>query len=242
MQIPTIAVVGGKSSGKTTAAEAIIKGLAEKGYLVAAVKHIPELDFTIDTVGKDTWRYAQVGAHIILSVAAKELTIIQKVDTTRISLDNIIRNCQEDVDVIVLEGFRKLVAQDPLVLKVVIAKTADEVLEASNFYKPILAFAGSASSIEILGSKIPYANPIKEPEKLAGIVDKRLRPVIEKRRELKLKETLKLQIDGKSISLNPFVQTMMRNVIFSMISTLKGVTLKGNEKILIDLTSPPQNQ
>ena len=53
-----IAVVGIKSSGKTTTIEALTKELTKRGYKIAVVKHIPEPDFTIDTVGKDTWRFA----------------------------------------------------------------------------------------------------------------------------------------------------------------------------------------
>ena len=37
-----VAVVGSGNSGKTTAIEAIIKGLTEGGYTVASAKRIPE--------------------------------------------------------------------------------------------------------------------------------------------------------------------------------------------------------
>lgn len=244
LPIPVIAIVGSKRSGKTTTVEAIVKGLTAKGYRVAAVKHIHEPDFTMDTVGKDTWRYAQAGANLIISAAAKELSIIKKVGTTKFSLSDIIKNCQDDVDVIIIEGFRNLVAQDPLVPKIVTAKTSAEILEASKFLKPILAFAGPTPppTNEVSGSKIPYADSIKEPEKLVDSVDKRIASVIKKRKELKLQETVEVQIDGKTIPLNQFVQKIMRNVLFSMVSTLKGATLKGDEKILIALSSSPKNQ
>ena len=73
-----IAVVGTKKSGKTTTIENLTRELTKRGYKVATIKHINEPDFTIDTLGKDTWRYAQAGAKTIISVATNETAIIQK--------------------------------------------------------------------------------------------------------------------------------------------------------------------
>ena len=54
-------VVGSKKSGKTTTTENLTRELTKRGYNVAAIKHVSEQDFTIDTVGKDTWRFAKAG-------------------------------------------------------------------------------------------------------------------------------------------------------------------------------------
>ncbi|MCJ7559854.1 molybdopterin-guanine dinucleotide biosynthesis protein B, partial [Candidatus Bathyarchaeota archaeon] len=64
-----IAVVGSKKSGKTTTIENLVRELTKKGYKVAAIKHVSEPDFTIDTAGKDTWKFAKAGAKTIISVA-----------------------------------------------------------------------------------------------------------------------------------------------------------------------------
>jgi len=120
-----IAVVGSKKSGKTTAIETLVRGLTKRGYRIATVKHIPEADFTIDTKGKDTWRHAKAGACIVVSVAPNELATIKKVDTTKYGLGEILRNVEEDVDITILEGFRKLIEQSSAVPKIVAAKTTD---------------------------------------------------------------------------------------------------------------------
>ena len=104
-----IAVVGSSNSGKTTAVEALIRGLTKNGYSVASAKRIPEPEFTIDQEGKDTWRHAKAGASTVLSVAPKELTAIKKVDTTEYSLEQIIDEFEDEVDIIILEGFKRLV-------------------------------------------------------------------------------------------------------------------------------------
>jgi len=229
LPIPIIGVVGSRQSGKTTTVETIVRELTRKGYRAATVKHIHEPDFTIDTKGKDSWRHAQAGAHIIVSVAAKELTIIKKVDTAKYTLQDITKNCEDDTDIIVVEGLRDKVAQDLNVPKIVTAKNKDEIEEARQIFKPILAFTGPISKAETATLKIPYVDVKKEPKKLIEIIDKRIGPIIRKRREAK--ETLSINVNGKMLPLNPYVQKVTRNVMFAVISTLKGITIQGNENI-----------
>jgi len=168
-----IAVIGSRQSGKTTAIETIIKGLTKKGRKIAAIKHIPEEDFTMDTEQKDTWRYTKSGAQVVASIAPHEIAIIRKVDTTKLSLDQITRICENNFDLLILEGFRKLVEKDSTVQKIVAAKTTEEMLNASKRYKPILAFVGPLPS-QATKLRIPYINPFREPDKLVNLVNERL--------------------------------------------------------------------
>jgi tetrahydromethanopterin S-methyltransferase subunit A len=70
-----------------------------------------------------------------------------------------------------LEGFRKFVAGKKAIPKIVVVKSAEEVLEATKNIKPILAFTGPCST-ENLNLEIPYVNVLKNPEKIADIVEK----------------------------------------------------------------------
>jgi len=229
-----VAVVGSKKSGKTTAIETLIKGLTKRGYKIATVKHIPEVDFTIDTEGKDTWRHAKAGASTVISVAPNELATIKKVDTTKYDLSEIIRNVEDYVDIIILEGFRKLIEQNSAIPKIVAAKTTSEILEASKRCKPILSFVGPIPT-EAARLNIPYIDMLKEPEKLVNSVDKKLAASIEKRR--KRREDIQIQIDGRPLPLNPFVQKIMRNTILAMVSTLKGTKIKRDESLFLNVRS-----
>lgn len=164
-----IAVIGSKRSGKTTTIEVLVRGLTKQGYRVATIKHVSKPNFTIDCEGKDTWRHAQAGAQTTVVVAPKELGIIKKTNTMRLSLQKILKNCQNNVDIIILEGFRSLVGKKTTVPKIVSIKTLEEAMEASNRFKPVIAFTGSKASIaKELG--IPVINVLKEPEKLVEIV------------------------------------------------------------------------
>jgi molybdopterin-guanine dinucleotide biosynthesis protein B len=165
-----IAVVGGKKSGKTETIEILIKELTQRGYKVAAVKHIPEPDFTIDTKGKDTWKFAQSGAKIIVGVSGAEIATIEKTETRNLSLKAILRKCRGS-DLIFLEGLRKLVAQDKSIYKIAVVRSPEEVAEDFKIFQPILAFTGPYQPKSGLKG-IPYVDIRKDPEKLADLVER----------------------------------------------------------------------
>lgn len=169
MKIKVIAVVGTKKSGKTTTTESLIRELTRRGYKVATIKHVPEPDFTIDTPGKDTWRHAQAGAKTIISAAATEIATIEKIPLETVSLDALIKRCKGN-DVVFIEGLKKKVAKRRSIPKIVVATTMDEAMNAVETYKPILAFSGPYST-ENLNFEFPYADAVKNPEKLADIVE-----------------------------------------------------------------------
>jgi molybdopterin-guanine dinucleotide biosynthesis protein B len=234
--VPVIAVVGSRHSGKTATVEAIVRELTGRGYRVATAKHIHDPDFTLDTEGRDTWRHTKAGACVTIAVAAKELATIRKVNTAELSLNDITKDCEENIDVIVTEGFRGLLAQDLTVPKVVTIKNKNEIDEATQAFKPILAFAGEIHGAEKYKSKIPILNIAKESGKLTEIIGKRIAPIIAKRRETT--ESTSIEINGKALPLNPYVQKVTRNVIIGILSTLKGAEITGNENIKIEVTKP----
>jgi len=165
-----IAVVGGKSSGKTTTIEALTRELNRRGYKIAVVKHIPEPNFTIDRTGKDTWKFAQSGAKTIISIASNEVATIEKMNTKNLSLKNILQKCKGN-DAVFLEGFRKLVSKNKNIHKIVTVKSAEEALEAIKNFEPILALTGPYST-EKMKLKISYINVLENPEKIADTVEK----------------------------------------------------------------------
>jgi len=225
-----VAVVGSSNSGKTTTVEALIKGLTERGYTVASAKHIPEPEFTIDTEGKDTWRHIKAGASAVLSVAPNELTAIKKVDTTNYSLEQVIAEFPDEVDIIILEGFKGLIGQNATVPKLVTAKTVNEITAALERYKNILAFISPIPNGK-LETEIPFIDALKEPEKLVELVNNKVAVLVERKR--KREEKITIQIDEKFLPLGNFVQDIIRNTVLAMVSSLKGIKIKGEEKVSI---------
>ena len=225
-----VAVVGSSNSGKTTAVEALIKGFTKRGYTVASAKHIPDPEFTIDTEGKDTWRYAKAGATTVLSVAPKELTVIKKVDTTESSLEHIVAETPDEVDIVILEGFKGLVEQDTTIPKIVATKTDEEISEALERYKNILAFIGHIPDGKV-DTEVPFIDALKEPQKLVDLVNSKVAVLVERKR--KREEKITIQVDEKYLPLGDFVQDIIRNAVLAMVSSLKGVKIKGEEKVSI---------
>ncbi len=225
-----VAVVGSSNSGKTTTVEALIRGLTKRGYTIASAKHIPEPEFTIDTEGKDTWRHSKAGASTVLSVAPNELTAIKKVDTTEYGLEQIVAETPDEVDIIILEGFKGLVGQNASVPKLVTAKTVNEITAALERYKNILAFISPIPNGK-LETEIPFIDALKEPEKLVELVNNKVAVLVERKR--KREEKITIQIDEKLLPLGSFVQDLIRNAVLAMVSSLKGVKIKGEEKVSI---------
>lgn len=164
-----IAVVGSKNSGKTTVIETLIEELTKRGYKVAAVKHIPEKDFTIDAEGKDTWRFAKAGAKTVMGIAPMEISTIEKADTSSLSLKDIVKRCLGN-DIVIIEGFRKLLGEDVEVPKIVTVKSAEEALEASKTFKPIIAFTGPYS-LKAMALNSPYIDVLREKERITNIIE-----------------------------------------------------------------------
>jgi molybdopterin-guanine dinucleotide biosynthesis protein MobB len=166
-----IAVVGGKKSGKTTTIELLIKELVRRRCRVAAVKHIPEPNFTIDTEGKDTWKYAQAGATTIIAVSSNEMARIEKVKSTELSLKKILEECRNS-DVVFLEGFRELVANDSRIDKILVASSAEEAQSDEKVFHPLIAVTGPFQA-RLAKGRVPWVNVLKNPEKLADLIERK---------------------------------------------------------------------
>jgi molybdopterin-guanine dinucleotide biosynthesis protein MobB len=172
LRATVIGVVGGKKSGKTTTIEILTKELTKRGYKIAAAKHVPESNFTIDTVGKDTWRYTQSGAKIVVAASANEIATIEK-NPGDLPLKEILQRV-EDIDIVFLEGFRKLLAEDKSINKIVVAKSAQDIEEAIEVFEPILAFTGPYIPGKA-NLKIPYIDVLKHGKKIADLLEKVVR-------------------------------------------------------------------
>jgi len=225
-----VAVVGSSNSGKTTAVEVLIKGLSEKGYKIGSAKHIPDPEFTIDTKGKDTWKHARAGAETVLSVGQNELAVINTVDTTKFELKHIVVQFSDEIDIVILEGFKRLVGEDSSIPKLVTVNTIHDVKSAIEGYKNILAFIGLDPNNE-MGIEIPFIDALKESKKLVDLVNQKVEVLVERKRQRE--EKITIHVNDELLPLGDFVQDILRNTVLAMVSSLKGVKIKGEEKVSI---------
>ena len=101
-----IGITGWKDVGKTHYASLIIKSLVNKGYQVGSIKHAHH-DFDIDKPGTDSFKHREAGSsQAIISSAKRWAKITENNNENEKSLDELIQELQ-NVDVIVVEGFKK---------------------------------------------------------------------------------------------------------------------------------------
>jgi molybdopterin-guanine dinucleotide biosynthesis protein B len=103
--IPYFSFVGRSNTGKTTVIERLIPILVRKGIKVAVIKHHHN-DFEIDKPGKDTYRYKQAGAAMSILASPGKIAVVEDTEN-ELTLEDIIARYIHDVDLIIIEGFKR---------------------------------------------------------------------------------------------------------------------------------------
>lgn len=103
---PVITLIGKSGSGKTTLMEKLIAILKSRNYRVGTIKHHSHAGFEIDYPGKDSYRHAAAGSQHVVIVAPDKIATYHTIQE-EIPLDEITAS-MKDVDIILVEGYRKL--------------------------------------------------------------------------------------------------------------------------------------
>jgi molybdopterin-guanine dinucleotide biosynthesis protein B len=103
--IPHVSFVGRSNTGKTTVIERLIPVFREMGVRVAVIKH-HHGDFEIDKPGKDTYRYKEAGAKVAILASPHKVAVVEETEA-ELSLGEIIARHVHDVDLLIIEGFKK---------------------------------------------------------------------------------------------------------------------------------------
>jgi molybdopterin-guanine dinucleotide biosynthesis protein B len=160
-----IAVVGGKHSGKTTIIESLIRQLKSRGYRVGIVKEMVQIP-TLDTPAKETDRYSEAGAEVVVAVPRNETVVFFR---KRLNLTEIVPYLQ-GLDYVLLEGFES----EKTLPKIIAAKTAKEAASFSDGLA--IAISGLITESEQEAAQaselqVPLLNSIRQAGKLADIVE-----------------------------------------------------------------------
>ena len=142
--------MGWKKSGKTTVVESLVRELTKRGYHVATAKHINQKGFSMDIRGKDTWRHAVAGANPVAGVSDIEMSLLIKNGMEKFSLDSLL-SFMPIADVVVLEGFSRIVLNDERVGKILCVR---DIREYEGFRKKKLGKTLAFCSLQRLGNPI----------------------------------------------------------------------------------------
>jgi molybdopterin-guanine dinucleotide biosynthesis protein B len=97
-----IAFSGPSNSGKTTLIVKVAEALKDK-YSLAIVKHDPSDKAKFDKEGKDSWKFTQTGAEVVVASPNKTTLLSQREK----SIDEIIEMLG-DFDILLVEGLKTL--------------------------------------------------------------------------------------------------------------------------------------
>jgi molybdopterin-guanine dinucleotide biosynthesis protein B len=169
-----VAAVGTSGSGKTTTLEYLIEHLSVEGYRVGSVKHVHHEGFTMDREGTNTWRYAKAGAKVIVAISPDEIAILRKTQAELRDLDKIIELLErEELDIVFIEGFHRLIAKRTDVPKIITADDEDNLKRTlEGTAEPILAVTGviSENKPTLNWLKIPIMNLEADGKQLVELV------------------------------------------------------------------------
>ncbi|HEY6011332.1 MAG TPA: molybdopterin-guanine dinucleotide biosynthesis protein B [Nitrospirota bacterium] len=97
-------VARSSGSGKTTLIEKIVPLLKASGLRVAVIKHASK-GFDLDRPGKDSWRFQNAGADMVLLASPERMALMKKLDAA-LPLSELERMVP-DADIIIEEGFKR---------------------------------------------------------------------------------------------------------------------------------------
>lgn len=107
-EVPAVAVVGWKHTGKTTLVARLTAALQAEGYRVGTCKHDGAHELQSGDEGTDTWKHRQAGAQVTLAVS-REMAVLHEVYAEEPPLADWVGRLQDPrfgLDVILVEGWK----------------------------------------------------------------------------------------------------------------------------------------
>lgn len=241
-------VLGISKSGKTTTIERIISELRKRKYTVGSVKEIHNTQFRLDSEGTNTDRHKQAGSQLVTARGLNETSILYQ---RMMPMDDILK--AYDHDFVILEG-----VSDLNVPRIVTAYTETGIEKMME--DRVFAISGVISNKVNSFKEIPVINAEKEIERLVDLIEEKvfdqlpdfpvdccnacgmscsqfcaeiLKGNAHRKDCILEKDRVKLEIDGNSIKMVPFVQQILDNNIRAILSELNGYRKNGKIEIKI---------
>lgn len=236
-----IGITGYKKSGKTTLTLKLSDELIKRGYKVAVIKHTDE---DLDLANSDTSKYKEILTQVA-AITSKESVIFLK---NKKNLEEIIKYFEADI--VLIEGFKK----EKTFPKIVCLREESE--KAKLFDGLQLCTVGFVP--KDVNSNIYDFNILKDEDikKIVNIVVEKsfklpnlncgecgykdcyglAQEIVKGNKTLNdcssLEPSTLVKVNGKIISMNPFISKIVQNTIIGLLSSLKGF-IKGDIEIKI---------
>ena len=248
-----ICVVGTRRRvGKTTVVEGLIKGLTERGYDIATIKHIAHGTFETDEnfPKKDTTRHFEAGANFVMAVTNDKIISIFRDESP--SLESALKKLDDKYDLVIVEGFK-----DSRFPKIAVVSEEKELSRFLDNDEIVLVTGPIATKTDIylkdlFKSHIIEIVKLDEINKMVDIVENHfLSKIVEllpnkncgycgyENCDVLAKAILKgqgninqclelfpevyLEVNGDIIYIKAFVQKIIKEAILGMVSTLRQI-------------------
>ncbi|HSA97223.1 MAG TPA: molybdopterin-guanine dinucleotide biosynthesis protein B [Acidobacteriota bacterium] len=199
----TVSVVGFSGTGKTRLVVRLIEELRRRGLRVAAVKRCPH-GFALDTEGKDTAEFSRAGADGVAMISPEGWAAVAP--GAPAEAGRLASRLFPEADVVIIEGGKG--ASGAPKIEVLRAGVSDVLTN-----RPAELLAVVSDRPLAGGASIPVLGP-DETARLADLI-------------LRVEEAamadITLEVDGREIDLNAFVQTFIEKTVLGMVTALSGV-------------------
>ena len=161
MELKIIDVAGLKKSGKTTVVENIVTELKARGCMVGTLKKIHIPDFTIDTVGKDTYRHRAAGAEFVISLAPEEVAFIKHHQGQR-KLSEIKELIPKSTEFLICEELNEDIDNISYIITLKTEEDLTKTYQVRTIDDKVLAISGVISNTNFKHEKYPVINSTTE--------------------------------------------------------------------------------
>jgi len=241
-------VIGITKSGKTTTIENIIKELVRRNYTVGSIKEIHFHDFKMDEEGTNTDRHKKAGSSLVTARGTFETDILHQ---EKMNINDILKEYSHDF--VVMEGVRDTCA--PKIVTAHDIEGIEDRLDETTF-----AISGQISNKITEYKGIPVINSETDIIKLVDLIEEKvfcklpdvkdeccqecgytckslseniLMGLAKRSDCVMLRENTTLKINGKEITMVPFVQKILKNSIEAVLKELDGYSENGDIEICI---------
>lgn len=205
--IPLIGFCGASGSGKTTLLEGVIAQLAARGHKVGAIKHHGHAEpLSPEAPEKDSSRLAAAGAELVALLHAGGMQLSAGPQAGQWGPSAVTAGFMTGLDLVLVEGFKSAKID-----KIEVVGPGQEPLLPPG--GRLLAIAGRQGAGQVQG--LPWL-AAEDPAAVADFLLPRLKEPVS------AQDSAQLEVDGRQVPLNPFVQGFLASTLRALVGSLKG--------------------
>jgi molybdopterin-guanine dinucleotide biosynthesis protein B len=244
------AVIGYHHTGKTTVVTELIRSLSAKGYRVATIKDIHSEAYRADTEGKNSWKHIEAGAEMTFARGLYDSSLIFPKPMSLKEMTALLQ-----CDYLIIEGMK-----DAPVPKVLCAENIEQLEEL--YDDTVIALSGKIASVvknwqeppifdcrteiepltKLVTDKVFELLPDSDPAccQVCGMTCYEMAGAILRGEKLRSDcqtdnpQQVKITLNGKPLTIVPFVQNLLRDMITAFLGNLKDAEPNADIKIEIN--------